>query len=78
MTFRIILSGSRVTVGEYDNFDKVLRKFKKKVLSSNLINELQSRQFYIKPTTKRKMKKAAARKRWERYLNNSKLPPKLY
>jgi len=42
------------------------------------MNELRDRQHYIKPTTQRKLKKAAAIKRWKRELASQTLPKKLY
>lgn len=41
-----------------------LRKFKKKVQDSGILQELKEREFYEKPTTKRKRAKAAAKARW--------------
>jgi len=41
-----------------------LRRFKKKVQDSGLLQELRDREFYEKPTTKRKKAKAQARSRW--------------
>jgi len=46
------------------NVDAALRKFKRKVQDSGILQELRDRQQYEKPTTKRKRKKAAARARW--------------
>jgi small subunit ribosomal protein S21 len=60
------------------NVEKALRKFKKKVQTSGILNELREREQYTKPTTKRKLKKAAARNRWRRALAEQQLPPKLY
>jgi len=41
-----------------------LRKFKKKVQESGILQELKEREFYEKPSIKRKKAKAAARSRW--------------
>ncbi len=71
-------NGSTVYVGDNDTVEKALRKFKKKIEASDLLNELRNRQHYIKPTTRRKIKKAAAIKRQEREVAKSKLPEKLY
>lgn len=59
-------------------FEKAFRKFKKKVQDSGLLQELRDRMEYEKPCVGRKKSKAQARKRWERKLASSKLPPKLY
>jgi small subunit ribosomal protein S21 len=44
--------------------NKALRLFKKKVQEAGIIQEVREREYYEKPTTKRKKAKAAARKRW--------------
>ena len=59
-------------------FEKALRLFKKKVDDSGIIKEYRDRMEYVKPTTQRKMKKNAAKKRWQRHLEASKLPEKNY
>lgn len=41
-----------------------LRKFKKKVAEDGIIQEYRERQFYVKPSEKRKKAKAAGRARW--------------
>lgn len=50
------------------DFNKALRIFKKKVQDSGILQELKAREYYEKPTTKRKRKKAAAKARWQKYL----------
>ena len=58
--------------------EKALRKFKKKIQSSGVLNDLRDREHYVKPTTRRKLKKSAAKKRWQKLLNGQKLPQKPY
>lgn len=60
------------------NVEKALRKFKKKIQESGLLDELRSRETYEKPTTERKRKKGAARARWRKQLRNQQLPKKLF
>ena len=60
------------------NVERALRKFKKKVAESGLLNELRDRETYEKPTTKRKRKKGAAQARWRKQLRSQQLPKKLY
>jgi small subunit ribosomal protein S21 len=60
------------------NVEKALRKFKKKIQNSGLLLELRQRETYVKPTTKRKTAKSLAKKRWQRHLENNKLPKRLY
>jgi small subunit ribosomal protein S21 len=61
------LSGRKVIVKD-GNVEKALRKFKKKVSESGLLQELQARQTYTKPSVKRKVEKAMAKKRWKKQL----------
>ena len=60
------------------NVEKALRKFKKKIQESGLLDELRARETYEKPTTERKRKKGAARARWRKQLRDQQLPKKLY
>jgi len=71
------LRGRSVLVQD-GNVDKALRKFKKKIMETGLLNELRDREFYTKPTTARKLKSSAARNRWNKKLNEQALPKKLY
>ena len=61
-----------------DNVEKALRKFKKKVLESGLLQDLRDRETYEKPTTRRKRKKSAAKNRWRKQLASQSLPKKLF
>ena len=60
------------------NVEKALRKFKKKVQESGLLEDLRARETYEKPTTERKRKKGAARARWRKQLRSQQLPKKQY
>ena len=60
------------------NVEKALRKFKKKVQESGLLDDLRARETYEKPTTERKRKKGAAKARWRKQLAGQQLPKKLY
>jgi small subunit ribosomal protein S21 len=66
-----------VTVRD-DNVERALRKFKKKIQESGLMDELRRRETYEKPTTERKRLKGAARARWRKQLRDQQLPKKLY
>lgn len=46
------------------DFNFALRKFKKKVAEDGILQELRQREFYEKPSLKRKKAKAAGRSRW--------------
>jgi small subunit ribosomal protein S21 len=60
------------------NFERAVRKFKKKVQTSGVLMDLRDRECYVKPTTRRKIKAGAARSRWRKYLQNQQLPEKNY
>jgi small subunit ribosomal protein S21 len=60
------------------NVEKALRKFKKKIQESGLLNELRERETYEKPTAERKRKKSAAQARWRKKLKDQQLPKKMY
>ena len=61
-----------------NNVERALRKFKKKIQDSGLLDELRSRETYEKPTTERKRKKGAAKACWRKKLRDQQLPKKLY
>lgn len=67
------LHGRTVFVND-GNVEKALRKFKKKIQSSGILNDLRQYEFYEKPTTQRKRRKAAAKNRWQKYLASQTLP----
>jgi len=69
------LRGVRVPDG---NVEKALRKFKKKITESGLLDDLRQRETYEKATTERKRKKGAAKARWRKQLRSQQLPKKLY
>ena len=71
------LYGKTVIVKD-GNVEKALRKFKKKVQDSGLLQDLRDRETYEKPTTRKKRKKSAARNRWRKQLAAQTLPKKLY
>ena len=61
-----------------NRFDKSLRLFKKKVEEEGILKEVRKREHYVKPSTDRKIKKAAAIKRWKKYLERNQLPKKRF
>ena len=72
------LSGNTVTLKENENINQALRRFKKKVDESGVLDTLRQKEFYEKPTTERKRKKGAAKARWRKKLRDQQLPQKLY
>jgi small subunit ribosomal protein S21 len=71
------VTGNLVVVTN-DNVEKALRKFKKKVSDSGLLQELRERETYEKPTTRRKKAHTAAVRRWKKRLADEQLPKKLF
>ena len=68
----------RTVIVQDGNLERAMRKFKKKIQNSGLLLELREREAYVKPTTRRKMKKGAARSRWRKFLRSQQLPPRLH
>ena len=56
-------AGGREVIVEYGNVEVALRKFKKKIQNSGLLDDLKKNEFFDKPTNVRKVKKAIAVKR---------------
>ena len=71
------LRGRSVLVQD-GNVDRALRKFKKKIQESGILNDVREREFYTTPTTARKLKASAAKNRWRKKLAEQTLPKKLY
>jgi small subunit ribosomal protein S21 len=70
--------GLTVVLKENENITQALRRFKRKVEDSGVLDTLRSKEFYEKPTTERKRKKSAAKNRYNKKLQKEQLPPKLY
>ena len=71
-------NGSTVYVKENENINQALRRFKKKIDDSGLLEELRAREFYEKPTTERERKAGAAKARWNKKLREQQLPKKIF
>jgi small subunit ribosomal protein S21 len=67
-----------VRVRENEPFEAALRRFKRTIEKTGLLTELRAREFYEKPTSERKRKKAAAVKRHYKRIRSQQLPPKMY
>jgi small subunit ribosomal protein S21 len=68
-----------VKVDVSDNkFEKAMRLFKKKVEENGIVKDLMKKEFYVKPCTARKLKKSAAKKRWQKFVESNKLPDRKY
>ena len=70
--------GLTVVLKENENITQALRRFKRKVEVSGVLDTLRSKEFYEKPTTERKRNKSAAKNRYNKKLQKEQLPPKLY
>ena len=68
----------RSVIVQDGNVEKALRKFKKKIQNSNILQDLRDRETYVKPTTRKKIKKGQAKSRWKKYLRSQQMPPRLY
>lgn len=73
-----IITGSSVVLKEHENINQALRRFKKKIEESGILETLRKKEFYEKPTTERKRKKSAAKARWTKKLREQQLPKKMY
>lgn len=71
------LTGRTVQVND-GNVDRALRKFKKKIQASGLLQDLKDRECYVKPTTQRKKDRSLAKSRWRKKLADQALPKKLF
>lgn len=47
-----------------NSFSNAYRKFKKLIMTENVLQEHRDREFYMKPSDKRNKAKAMAKKRW--------------
>jgi small subunit ribosomal protein S21 len=67
-----------IRVKENEPFDVALRRFKRTIEKAGIITELRALEFYEKPTSERKRKKAAAVKRHYKRIRSQMLPKKMY
>ena len=52
-----------IVVKENESFESALRRFKKQCEKAGILSEIRKREYYEKPSVKRKKKALAARKR---------------
>lgn len=72
------INGTKVFAKENESFEKMLRRFKKKVDENRILEYLKQKEFYEKPTTVRKRKEGAAKARWQKKLKDQQLPKRMY
>lgn len=70
--------GTLTVAKDFENINQTLRRFKKKVEESGVLDVLRAKEFYEKPTTQRKRQKSAAKARWRKKLRDNELPKKMY
>ena len=58
--------GLQVFVRDGEDISKALRKLKKKVEAAGVLKEIRDRQYYQKPSEKRRMAKKAGIARWKK------------
>lgn len=71
-------NGRSITIKDSENINQALRRFKKKIDESGILESLRKKEFYEKPTSVRKRKKSAAKARWQKKLRENQLPKQLY
>jgi small subunit ribosomal protein S21 len=54
---------AEVHLQENETLESALRRFKRKVLTEDIIKDIKRHSFYLKPGEKQRMKEALARKR---------------
>ena len=61
----------KITLRKNEHIDSALKRLKRKVLRSGLVNEVRGREYFVRPGEKRRQKSKAARirKRRERRLD---------
>jgi small subunit ribosomal protein S21 len=69
---------TKIVVKDHEDVNRALRRFKKKIEDSGILEDLRKKEFYEKPTTKRKRKKSAAINRYKKKLEKEQLPPRQY
>lgn len=72
------LKGSTVFVKDNENINQALKRFKRKIEDSKVLETLRQKESYEKPTTIRKRKASAAKARWKKKLRDQQLPQKMY
>ena len=57
------MSVAEIRLQEGESLENVLRRFKRKVQSEDIIREVKRHSYYLKPGERRRVKQALARKR---------------
>ena len=54
---------AEVIVSENDRLDGAIKAFKRKVMRAGILKDLRKKRYYVKPSTARRLKAQAARRR---------------
>ena len=54
---------AQVVAGENESFESLLKRFNKRVQQDAILSEIRRREYYEKPSVKRKRKEAAKRRK---------------
>jgi small subunit ribosomal protein S21 len=65
---------AEIRLQEGESIDNVLRRFKRKVQTEDIIKEVKRHSYYLKPGAKRRVKQALARKRARRPILSRRTP----
>lgn len=57
---------ANVVAGENESFESLLRRFNKRVQQEGILSEVRRREYYEKPSVKRKRKSASRRRKTAR------------
>ena len=57
---------TNVVAGENESFESLLRRFNKRVQQEGILSEVRRREYYEKPSVKRKRKRASKRRKTAR------------
>lgn len=58
---------SEVRVGKDESIESALKRFKRKCQNSGILKEVRKREFYQKPSVRRKLKALEARKKSKKF-----------
>jgi small subunit ribosomal protein S21 len=59
---------STVVAGDNESFESLLRRFNKRVQQEGILSEIRRREYYEKPSIKRKRKRASKRRKSARVM----------
>ena len=57
-----------VYIGPREDIDRAIKRFKKKCISNGIMDELKKKEYYVKPSDKKRIKRNKARKQREEEL----------